>query len=209
MCIRVVLRGGAIVPHSVWFVSTRRNTFCSNEGYVPSYQMAIWRHVTDHTKMALPDAIRYNMHRHIVGKIRVRFHRRQLLYRSLREDRTILCVNNFIRLTDTVEHAGARLPAMGPRFAEPLTDTVRNTVLLQYAKRIGSRSEGWKRSGVADFRLLKNPWLLCTMDSAYCFIQRSATVCVQCYCPNLRSAVVTLPYNRWNQCSMRWTARVP
>lgn len=50
-----------------------------------------------------------------------------LLYaidRSLREDRTLLCVNNFIRLTDTVEHAGARLPAMGPRFAEPLTDTV-------------------------------------------------------------------------------------
>ncbi|CAN0142261.1 unnamed protein product, partial [Pylaiella littoralis] len=49
---------------------------------------------------------------------------RLLLVRSLREDRTLLCVNNFIRLTDTVEHAGARLPAMGPRFAEPLTDTV-------------------------------------------------------------------------------------
>lgn len=44
--------------------------------------------------------------------------------RSLREDRTLLCVNNFIRLTDTVEHAGARWPAMGPRFAQPLTDTV-------------------------------------------------------------------------------------
>ncbi|CAM9275766.1 unnamed protein product, partial [Hapterophycus canaliculatus] len=49
---------------------------------------------------------------------------RLLLVRSLREDRTLLCVNNFIRLTDTVEHAGTRLPAMGPRFAEPLTDTV-------------------------------------------------------------------------------------
>ncbi|CBN78680.1 dynein heavy chain [Ectocarpus siliculosus] len=49
---------------------------------------------------------------------------RLLLVRSLREDRTLLCVNNFIRLTDTVEHAGSRLPAMGPRFAEPLTDTV-------------------------------------------------------------------------------------
>ena len=48
-----------------------------------------------------------------------------LTRRSLREDRTLLCVNNFIRLTDTIEHAGTRLPAMGPRFAEPLTDTVR------------------------------------------------------------------------------------
>lgn len=50
--------------------------------------------------------------------------------RSLREDRTLLCVNNFIRLTDTIEHAGTRLPAMGPRFAEPLTDTARNAAFL-------------------------------------------------------------------------------
>ena len=47
-----------------------------------------------------------------------------LIRRSLREDRTLPCVNNFIRLTDSIEQAGGRLPAMGPRFVEPLTDTV-------------------------------------------------------------------------------------
>ncbi|CAN0438741.1 unnamed protein product [Ascophyllum nodosum] len=49
---------------------------------------------------------------------------RLLLVRSLREDRTLPCVNNFIRLTDSIEQAGGRLPAMGPRFVEPLTDTI-------------------------------------------------------------------------------------
>lgn len=36
----------------------------------------------------------------------------------------MLCVNNFIRLTETVEQGEMRLPALGPRFVEPLTDTV-------------------------------------------------------------------------------------
>ena len=47
-----------------------------------------------------------------------------LLVRSLREDRTILCVNDFIRATEYVETAGGRLPAMGPKYVEPVTDTV-------------------------------------------------------------------------------------
>ena len=47
-----------------------------------------------------------------------------LLVRSLREDRTILCVNDFIRATEYVETGGGRLPAMGPKYVEPVTDTV-------------------------------------------------------------------------------------
>ena len=49
---------------------------------------------------------------------------RMLLVRSLREDRAILCVNDFIRSTDFVEANGTRLPGMGPRYVEPVTDTV-------------------------------------------------------------------------------------
>merc|ERR1711988_385802 len=49
---------------------------------------------------------------------------RMLLVRSLRQDRTILCVNDFIRSTDAVETGGARFPAMGPRYVEAVTDTV-------------------------------------------------------------------------------------
>lgn len=41
----------------------------------------------------------------------------------------MLCVNNFIRLTETVEQGEIRLPALGPRFVEPLTDTVGNDFL--------------------------------------------------------------------------------
>ena len=38
---------------------------------------------------------------------------RMLLVRSLREDRTILCVNDFIRQTETMEIDGMRLPGLG------------------------------------------------------------------------------------------------
>ncbi|GLD99919.1 hypothetical protein PINS_up008647 [Pythium insidiosum] len=58
----------------------------------------------------------------------LQFHR-LLLVRSLREDRTILAVNDFLRALESVEvGAGSggpgKLPAMGPRFTEAVTDTV-------------------------------------------------------------------------------------
>jgi len=49
---------------------------------------------------------------------------RLLLVRCLREDRTLLAVNDFIRKTDAIEVAGGRVPAMGARYVEPVTDTV-------------------------------------------------------------------------------------
>lgn len=51
-----------------------------------------------------------------------------LLIRSLREDRTILAVNDFLKALEFVEGASssslAKLPAMGPRYTEAVTDTV-------------------------------------------------------------------------------------
>ncbi|KAL4128830.1 hypothetical protein PRIC2_007810 [Phytophthora ramorum] len=55
------------------------------------------------------------------------FHR-LLLVRSLREDRTIPAVLDFIRAIEFIEGSVgsglSRLPALGPRYAEPITDTV-------------------------------------------------------------------------------------
>ena len=47
-----------------------------------------------------------------------------LLVRSLREDRTILCVNEFIKATEVIAAGGEMLPGMGPRYVEAATDTV-------------------------------------------------------------------------------------
>ena len=49
---------------------------------------------------------------------------RLLLVRCLREDRTLLAVNDFIRKTDSIELGGAKVPVMGTRYVEPVTDTV-------------------------------------------------------------------------------------
>eukprot|EP01041_Mallomonas_annulata_P002980 gene2980-5847_t len=49
---------------------------------------------------------------------------RLLVVRCLREDRTLLAVNDFIRKTESVDMGGIRVPVMGPRFVEPVTDTV-------------------------------------------------------------------------------------
>jgi dynein heavy chain, axonemal len=49
--------------------------------------------------------------------------RRMLIVRSVRDDRTILAVKNFIRASETVESGGVRLAAMGPSFVQPVTDT--------------------------------------------------------------------------------------
>ncbi|KAL7690391.1 putative AAA+ ATPase domain, dynein heavy chain region D6 P-loop domain-containing protein [Plasmopara halstedii] len=55
------------------------------------------------------------------------FHR-LLLIRSLREDRTIPAVINLIRAIEVIEggigSSLSRLPALGPRYVEPITDTV-------------------------------------------------------------------------------------
>jgi dynein heavy chain len=47
-----------------------------------------------------------------------------LLVRCLREDRTLLAVNDFIKKTDFVDMQGNKIPAMGPKFVESITDTV-------------------------------------------------------------------------------------
>ena len=51
------------------------------------------------------------------------FHR-LLVVRCMREDRTLLAVNDFIRKSDAVDIANNKLPTMGPKYVEPVTDTV-------------------------------------------------------------------------------------
>eukprot|EP01042_Synura_sphagnicola_P000006 gene6-7_t len=49
---------------------------------------------------------------------------RLLLVRCLREDRTILAVNDFLRKTETIDVGGTRVPVLGQKFIEPVTDSV-------------------------------------------------------------------------------------
>ena len=49
---------------------------------------------------------------------------RLLILRCFREDRTLLAVNDFIRKVDFIDQHGGRLPVMGPKYTEPVTDTV-------------------------------------------------------------------------------------
>ena len=46
------------------------------------------------------------------------------MVRCLREDRTLLAVNDFIRKVEFIETAGGKLPAMGPRYVESVADSV-------------------------------------------------------------------------------------
>ena len=48
---------------------------------------------------------------------------RLLIVRCLREDRTQLAVNDFLRKTDMIELHGAKVPVMGVRYVEPVSDT--------------------------------------------------------------------------------------
>jgi len=49
---------------------------------------------------------------------------RLLVVRCMREDRTLLAVNDFIRKTEFIDLNGSKLPALGSRYVEPVTDTV-------------------------------------------------------------------------------------
>ena len=49
---------------------------------------------------------------------------RLLAVRCLREDRTLLATNDFIRKTDAINDSTGRLPVMGPKYVDPATDTV-------------------------------------------------------------------------------------
>jgi dynein heavy chain len=49
---------------------------------------------------------------------------RLLAVRCLREDRTLLATNDFIRKTDSIDLGGSKLPVMGPKYVDPATDTV-------------------------------------------------------------------------------------
>jgi dynein heavy chain len=53
---------------------------------------------------------------------------RLLLVRSLRVDRTLLAVNDFIKRTDAIDLNGTRLPVMGTKFTDPATDTVESVL---------------------------------------------------------------------------------
>jgi len=55
------------------------------------------------------------------------FHR-CLLVRSLRVDRTLLAVNDFVKRTDAIDLHGTRLPVMGTKFTDPATDTVESVL---------------------------------------------------------------------------------
>jgi dynein heavy chain len=52
---------------------------------------------------------------------------RMLLVRSLREDRTILCVDDFITKMESIDVAGTKLPCMGEKFTQPVTETIEMT----------------------------------------------------------------------------------
>ncbi len=47
-----------------------------------------------------------------------------LVVRCMREDRTLLAVNDFIRKTELIDLQGGKLPTMGPKYVEAVTDTV-------------------------------------------------------------------------------------
>ena len=49
---------------------------------------------------------------------------RLMIVRCLREDRTLLAVNDYLRKTDAIDVAGTRLPVMGPKYTESIADTV-------------------------------------------------------------------------------------
>jgi dynein heavy chain len=49
---------------------------------------------------------------------------RLLLVRMLREDRTLIAVNEFIRSMEFIETGGLKLAAMGPKYVESVADTV-------------------------------------------------------------------------------------
>lgn len=51
------------------------------------------------------------------------FQRLQVV-RTLREDRTLLAVTEFVRAFEEVEAAPAAMPALGPAYVEPVTDTI-------------------------------------------------------------------------------------
>jgi dynein heavy chain len=51
------------------------------------------------------------------------FHR-LLVVRCMREDRTLLAVNDFIRKTETIDVSSGKLPAVGHKYVDPVTDTV-------------------------------------------------------------------------------------
>jgi dynein heavy chain len=53
---------------------------------------------------------------------------RLLSIRCLREDRTLLAVMDFIKKTEFVDLPGGKLPAMGPRYVDPVTDTVESVL---------------------------------------------------------------------------------
>jgi dynein heavy chain, axonemal len=49
---------------------------------------------------------------------------RLLIVRMLREDRTLIAVNEFIRSMEVIETGGMKLAAMGPKYVESVADTV-------------------------------------------------------------------------------------
>ena len=55
---------------------------------------------------------------------------RLLLVRCVREDRTLLAVNDFLRKTDAVDTPSGRVPVMGPRFVDPVTGSYNFSLLF-------------------------------------------------------------------------------
>ncbi|KAF0689476.1 Aste57867_19083 [Aphanomyces stellatus] len=53
---------------------------------------------------------------------------RLLLVRSLREDRTLLAAHDFIKLIEMMDTKSGRLPCMGAKFIEPVTDTTESVL---------------------------------------------------------------------------------
>lgn len=85
---------------------------------------SVWFNENEPEKVALPQMeSRFTHEEDVTGNFM-----RLLLVRCLREDRTLLAVNDFIRKTDYMELTGGRIPVMGMRYVEPVTDTVESVL---------------------------------------------------------------------------------
>lgn len=83
-------------------------------------QLLAWYNENEPEKFAVPILEAKYMGEDDVG---LNFYR-LLAVRCLREDRTLLAVNDFIRKIDYIDVPGGKLPAMGPKYTETATDTV-------------------------------------------------------------------------------------
>mmetsp|Transcript_23212 Transcript_23212/g.34068 ORF Transcript_23212/g.34068 Transcript_23212/m.34068 type:complete len:1122 (+) Transcript_23212:47-3412(+) len=137
-CVSLFLRGGGAL--NINQVPTKSVSWASNEAWLNVHQLGItmpqfstlaeelersenawsgWYNENEPEKSPLPGMeSQFANEEEVVGNFN-----RLLIVRCLREDRTLLAVNDFIRKTDHIEVNGAKQPVMGVRYVEPVADT--------------------------------------------------------------------------------------